>query len=119
MRRAGTTKITGINDSLSSHARLSETSFPNSDITCLTRCIVSTMRSSTIEATIVGTDPIRRFNLIERTTRVLAALTILIVGRDVVIGATAFGATDRTCENYAVVTLFFLNFPYLLQDLLS
>ena len=23
------------------------------------------------------------------------------------------------CENYAVVTLFFLNFPYLLQDLLS
>ena len=29
--------------------------------------------------------------------------------------------TSRTgaCENYAVVTLFFLNFPYLLQDLLS
>ena len=23
------------------------------------------------------------------------------------------------CENYAVVTLFFINFPYLLQDLLS
>ena len=25
----------------------------------------------------------------------------------------------QRCENYAVVTLFFLNFPYLLQDLLS
>ena len=27
--------------------------------------------------------------------------------------------SDLICENYAVVTLFFLNFPYLLQDLLS
>ena len=37
-----------------------------------------------------------------------------------------FGVTTPTsppalddCENYAVVTLFFLDFPYLLQDLLS
>ena len=27
--------------------------------------------------------------------------------------------TNHYCENYAIVTLFFLNFPYLLQDLLS
>ena len=30
-----------------------------------------------------------------------------------------FVSIPANCENYAVVTLFFLNFPYLLQDLLS
>ena len=95
MGRARTTKVTGVDDSLSSHARLMETSFLNSDIPCLTRCVVRMVRTTTIKASIMGTDPIRRFNLIERTTRVLAALTVLIVGGDVVIRTTAFGATDR------------------------
>ena len=79
------TKVTGIDDSLSGHARLSETSFLNSNITSLTRRVVSTMRTSTIETTIVGADPIRRLDLIKRTSHVLATLAILVVSGGVVI----------------------------------
>ena len=44
----------------------------------------------------MSTNPVIRFDLIQRTARVLATLAVLVVGGDVVIGAAAFGTVYGT-----------------------